>query len=801
MILHPEKFADGGLWISDDRVYAFISVTNHCVAEIGYHGPQPVSRNSRIFVGRPDVLRFSARDKSGEFLPIVFEDFDWYAGGVRINGRCATYPVALEIAAHGDSLLISASTRDLHPDTLRVTFVRNACFREVHGVRTWTPGKESSGKWETSFRDRILLNEWLKRTGPYTGDFLLPEPLRKKIFVHPVRSGMATAGDLRPEYRDAALPVYDTEVLVSIGGLGYTVETEEEIISFVAPRTPGGEDFPPLEVHFPETGQAHPPPPEAITEQRTHYRRTFRQAPSLTLPGFPRFEEFFSSVPALVESCIVRDYGIPRATPGRYYWIWAWDATVTALAALRWGAGGIAERTVEFINTHRDGNEIPMRWTRALEPLDTQPPGALESLLTSLAHSTAIETGNHEFTGRLYPRLVDHLSTVTASSDPRGLFRNIGFYPDLPREFGRTPSSAVTLEVGCFYTFCRTMENLAHLAGDSRTATLAATAATLLEKEFLPALWDAEEGFLLDAIDLETGDLNRKHPLFSLLFLHSPLGWALVREKIQQLADFIAHRLMADEGVRVLPRDESSVETISNAWYPHWDLYALKALRRAGRRKEILRWLADAERTLGRLGFCPEYIAYGPPESDHGAPSNLNCVTGWYQAFLEGVVGLESDPGGLTVIPLQLPLDGLSLKGISYRGTRWDIAVSIRGERLQSIMVDGVELHGSLKIPVRFADGGQHSLLLTYGEREQPLLFREAVNAEVTAARAERNSVELSVRALGGSDLIYSAPEGSRLTIDGKPAEVVRRLPEGTFAARVATPGEHLLRLTTGTTL
>ncbi len=445
-----------------------------------------------------------------------------------------------------------------------------------------------------------------------------------------------------------------------------------------------------------------------------------------------------------------------------------------------------------------------MRWTRALDPLDSRPRGALETLLASLAQVTAFETGNAELPGSLYPRLIDHLRAVTASADPRGFFANIGFYPDLPRSFGRTESSAVALEVGCFYTFCRTIENIAHLMEDPQTAGAAAATANLLEREFA-AFWDNEAGFLCDAIDLATGRTNTKHPLFSLLFLHSPLGWPLVRERIAPLADFISRRLLTGDGMRVLPAGESSSETVSNAWYPHWDLYALKVLRRAGRTEDILRWLACVERALGRLGFCPEYIALDAGSDQahaaaerHGAPSNLNCVTGWYQAFLEGVVGLEPDPGGLTVIPLHIPLGDCSLRGVVYRGTRWNVTVRNGGGKLPSIKVDGVSLRGSLKIPFRYLDGGEHGLLLTYGEEEQPVLFREAANAEVLDARDRGNCVELDIRARGRCDIIYSAPEGWRLTLDGNGVSSVRRLPDGTFEARLAIAGDHALSLTKG---
>jgi hypothetical protein len=807
MILHPEKFADRGCWISDDRVYAFVSAAHHCVAEIGYHGPQPVSRNSRVFVGRPAVLEFSGMGGNGKFSPILFDDFDWFAGGVRMKGRCGSSAVVLELLAAGAALVASIAAHDSSLEAVRVKCSHDSLFRNVHGERTWGGGTITDGWWTNTFHDRILLNGWLKQTGPYAGDFLIPETLRRKIFARQLRSGHATIDDLRPEYRDTPLPVYDVEIPIRIGGAGYMVRLEEENVIFTSPLPAGGAVFPPLCVQF-ENPEEHGGPArvlETTGETRERYHRALGEAPELAHSAHPVFADFFSSVPALVESCIIREYRTPRATPGRYYWIWAWDAMVTSLAALRWGAVDVAQSTVEFVDTHRDqGDLIPMRWTRALEPLDTQPRGALEALLASLASMTSIEMRDRTVLD-LYPRLKAHLHVIMASSDPRGLFANIGFYPDLPLRFGRTESSAVALEVACFYTFCRTIENIAHLVGDRATAGTALNAAFLLEKEFIKTFWDGEAGFLADAIDLPTGTINLRHPLFSLLFLHSPLGWALVRERIGACADFIARHLLTADGMRVLPAGESFGETISNAWYPHWDLYALKILRRAGRAKEILRWLTGAERLLEKLGFCPEYFAWGgtndagkPSAPHHGAPSNLNCVTGWYQAFLEGVVGLEPDPGGFTIIPLGLPIGDYSLRGISYHGTRWNVTVSNRGKKLQSVRVDGTGLRGSLKIPRRFSDGGEHALLISYGEKEEDVLFREITNAEVLEVRAEGQEVEVGIRALGRCDVIFSSPGGWRLLLDGEPIPNVCRLPEGTFAANLAIVGEHRLRLTNG---
>ena len=798
MILHPEQTADGGCWISDDRVYAFVSATAHAVAEIGYHGPQPVSRNSRVFVGHPAVLALSGGTREGGILPIRFEEFDWFAGGLRIRGRCGALPIMLDLLAAGRSLVLRAEGAAL--ESLQIQWPAGSCFRDVHGQRTWSSGTKAGAYWKTAFRDRILLDEWMKRTGPYAGDFLIPEPLRRKIFRRPVRSGEGRGEDLRSEYRGVPMPVYDAEVPVWIGGSGYRLRIEKEDFLFTARKTGHGGEFPPFAVHFEEPGEEQVL--QRLTPARERYERAFREAPDLIFPGYRSFREFFASVPALVESCVVQDIGVPRATPGRYYWIWAWDAMVTSMASLRWGGTETARRTVAFIDAHRDQDGcVPMRWTHALEPLDSQGRSALESLLASLACMTASETGSDAFLAGTYPRWVDHLRAILSVSDSRGLYASIGFYPDLPLRFGRTESSAVALEVGCFYTFCRTMEVLAHRMADQPTAAIALEASARLEKTFPNAFW--EGGFIADAVDITTGAVNRKHPLFSLLFLHSPLGWPLLRENLPRCAEFIAKTLLTDNGMRVLPPGESGSETISSAWYPHWDLYALRILRRAGRAEEILRWLAAAERLLTALGFCPEYLVLPqandePQTLSHGSPSNLNCVTAWYQGFIEGVIGLEPDPGGLTIIPLGLPIGDISLKGIRYQGTRWNVEVQNRGKELQSVRVDGAALRGSLKIPGRFSDGGDHTLQLRYGEAGEPALFREITNAEVLDVRAEESRVEVTIRALGRCDVIYSCPGSWALWLDGTPAPDVRRLPDGTWMANLSILGNHLLRLTRG---
>ncbi len=488
MRIDPEQLTDRGCWISDDRVYAFVSSGKSGIGEIGYHGEQPVSRNSRVFAGKEPVCTFAVNRTGQEQFPILFREFDWCPGGVQVHGEYGLGKAVLDVAVSGRILVVACTVSSQEFASLRIRFSKSVWFTQVQGTRTWTKGAAENGSLTLRFRDRIVLDEWMNREGPYAGDFLIPEPVRRTIFSRRCRSGLARRDDLLPAYRDTALPLYDAGVSIRIGGEGFLLEEEPDAFVFNARVPKDSLTFPLFMIAFDE--EVHPLPEDAELRSiparvRANHEQLTAGAPEVQIPGYSQVERFFATVPGLVESCIIRDYGVPRATPGAYYWIWAWDAMVTCLAALRWGDTGVARLTTRFINTHRDeGGYIPMRWTRALVPLDTQPRGALDVLLTSLAHATFVETGDTHILGAVYPHVVRHFQELSATCESRGLFANSGFYPDLPTRFSRTETSAVALEIAGFYTFCRTCENIARHMGDETTAQAAVEMALRVRKTF-----------------------------------------------------------------------------------------------------------------------------------------------------------------------------------------------------------------------------------------------------------------------------------------------------------------------------
>ena len=728
-------------------------------------------------------MSFEAAAGEGAWSPVPVEVVEWYPAGVRWAQRLEDGSLQINIEALQRSIVIGIETYSTLPVRFRIRFNLNALFSDVRGTRTWKSPRSEGNNLFLSCRDLILSNEWLRKTGPYAGDFLIPEPMRRKLFTRQCRSGLATLEDVRPELRDLPIPLYDAEVFCRLDGEGLTMELNGQAAFFEA--TLKKDELTQFFIQFgdaPDDVKSGLSEGERMVQNRQRYDAVQSGAPALVIDGYEGIREFIGTVPGLVESCKVTDYGMTRACPGAYYFLWAWDNLVTAREMSRWGDLDGMRRIAEFVNRHRDIDDaIPGRWTRSLEPLDTPPKGGLEFLLTLLALDYAVQTGDHRGLRDVFPFALRHFNEVEAKLDAKGMFANIGFYPDLPSQIGRTEQSAVAMEVAAFYGFTRLLECMSHWLEEPAAASRCAKIAEQIQAGFLETFWDDEKKFLIDSIDLQTGERNRTYPLYSLLFLQTPPGRRLLHGNEEKAAAFIERSMQMDYGFRMVPTwdNKKASEPVMNSWYPHWDMYPLMLLRREGRVQAIMRWLKGVEETLGALGYCPEFLSLegfdgGQPDRwlRHGSVSNLNCVTGWYRSLLEAIIGLEFDAGGITIVPLALPLGTVRFTGLKDRGTTFDIVVNNGGPHLQQIQLDGVQLAGCLKIPVTVYDGKSHTVEILYGDRSEPgLCFTELVNAEVLGVSVREDCVEVLVNGFGLCDIAFQCPKGARFSIDGQARE------------------------------
>ncbi|MCU0644661.1 MAG: hypothetical protein MUC94_10405 [bacterium] len=785
---------DQNIWISDDRISALIAHSCQGIEQIDYHGAQPVSRNAKLLQHPDGVLKFEVLIESNgaqTTIPLNWSNLMIQPGIIQARNRCDDFSFTLKIAVLQDTLLASCTARKTGSsasiENLEFSLWWNklSMTTEVHGKRSWAkPEMATENSIILQATDVIELSQWLKRTGDYQGDFLIPEGWRRIIFNKRLISGMAKFEDVKSEYKNLNLKLYVADTWILIGGDHY-FRSDEKInwLQFKARFIQTSKQLfeaPLFRVQFSQQKFDLPKISNEVKKpfyrQSKRYRALAESAPQLNLPGYPATEEFFSQTPLIVESAKVQDAGMTRACPGTYYWIWAWDNLVTAPAMLRWGDRAFVQRMANFINSHRDiDGAIPGRWTRQFEPMDSRGIGAMDFLFSELVLSLFAETKDAMIIRSNYTALAHAFHFLKSRCDENGLFPSFGMYPDLPYKMGRTENFYVAIDQGAWYCLCRNLEKMAFQIGDIPTANQAKVMASKIEKSFLPTFWDAERGFICDSFDPVKKNRLQSFPIFSLLFLESPFGSQLLKNQVEKAADFIELHLLGDNGMKMTPawdRNHNS-EPAMSGWYPHWDLPAIKLLARAGKWSAIQKWLNLVEECYVQLGYCPEFLStkYQRPElwHHHGAAWNLNCAAGWYQALLHSIIGIAFDPGGITCHPAPL-IPEASLKKLIFRNNSWEIQKSGQGDFISWLEIDGEKLAGSLKIPAKFYTDGEHRLIIHYqsAEPDDPIL-KELIKAELLETQVGKTENRYLIQGLGTTDVSFSSHEKPIVMLDGNP--------------------------------
>jgi hypothetical protein len=719
------SLTDHGVWISDDRVFACVALDAGGIREIGYHGKQPPSRHARMLAHEEGALTIMVSADGVAWHRAAFHSVRWLPSLASGDCESPAGRLSYTIAVSGASIVMALFSHSTTPIHLKVLLRGDALCTDVQGRRVWTPYALDGMKVRACCHDSIRLHEWIRNTGPYAGDFLIPEPVRRTIFVTAKRSGTATISDLPPEWRDSDMELYSaaTHLLIEAEGIAPAISNGTVVI-------PGtlrdARDSFGLRISF----GSEPPNPGASESAariavRQHVRdtRIERDSPRLVVSGFPAIQQFFLSVPGLMESCMDRRTRMPRANAGAYYWIWAWDAMVSATETARWGGERLQRDVASFIHAHRDQGHIPMRWTRALEPLDTPDGASLDFLLAHLCEFIDEGSAQSRLVTGILPSFEDSLHATASQTDARGLFPSLGFYPDLPERFGRTARSAVAMEAASYYCLCRITARIAARRGQHQLMSTAEILAERVREHFLSVFWDEEAGFLSDSIDLDTGAQQQSHPLFTLLCLQSDFGFELIEPRAGDICESIEREFLTDAGIRMVPLHDihRASESVTDAWYPHWDQYALKLLRRHARPGAVMRWLGAVERALTHLGYCPEFLSMrgfdegiDDPYALHGAASNLNCVTGWYRALLEGLCGLSFGYDALTLRPMFLPIPEIILTGLRWDNATWKVTIRNERDLPARILLNGQALH-TLEIPRGRDHSAENHLEILHG--------------------------------------------------------------------------------------
>ncbi len=752
------RFPEGGIWIADDRILAFFSQESGGLTRLIYHGKQPQSANAFLLQQPAGALKWSFDIESITSREVISHKFQrtqiWPFGWVNeFQQAGCTFQTTL--CARGRTLIWQVRCRNQRSEPLWITPVLSldpdSLNVRVNGHRAWNAPRNRQGVLYLAARDQLQTRSWINVPG------------FKDQFIDAETHLLIAGADDQVRIDGLSLSLPAEEIPPDVWG--------EPVYFFVVCESTNTQ----AELTL---AQMRIAPASSWQAQFARYTSRSASSPRLRVSGHPVASAVYRLAPQYTEAMKVMNSGALRSSAGGYYFVWGWDSLMGGHELTRWGDSVGAQRLLEFISTHlaEDGS-VPHRFDNDLEPLQVTGFDFISQLFISLLYQYYSETLDEAALKRCYPAARWIFEQLSAQTDRRGFYPSLGMYPDAPLKLGRSPQSLVAYENGFFYTICRMMEVLAQIQGDDLLSQSASGLAARLQRNYLTEFFDPQRGFLVDAVDVASGKHNGTYPRYSLFPLHNPFGARLMRPVMKNLSGFIQRELFKTDGIRMVPIWDAHIgtETVtSDCWFLHFDLYCLKAFRRAGDRSAIERWLRLADAYFQYRGVIPELQMLAADEPSRagwkgitGQIWQLFALSGWSRGLLEGVVGLEMDHGGMTYIPCALS-NSIGLRRLPFRGGRWNISISGTGEWVSRFVVDGQSIHGSLKIPGEFYTTGSHHLLV---ERSQappkaPLLL-EAVGGTVHSPKIEEGRLSVKVQAYNEVNIAFYCPSSPRVWIDG----------------------------------
>jgi hypothetical protein len=773
-------FVDQGVWSADDRILAFCTQASGGLVDLIFHGKQPQSANAFLLRQPTGALRLSLILEAGSHPEIIqhrFQSVTIMPYGWENHFRHKGLNIHSSLCAQGSSLVWQVQVSNMGSEAVAVTptltLESDALSLEVNGRRTWNGPETWQGSLRLTAHDQLQTRTWINTPG------------FKDFFIDAKTILLLSTSDPLPRIEGLSLNLASEKI--PPGGQGRVNyffiicgSSEEQVAR--------------------ELDRLRAAPEHCGQEQSIRYAARAKAHPTIQVDGFPFAAAVFDLAPLYAEAASVTGTGALRSSSGGYYFVWGWDALMGGHELTRWGDPQAARQLLDFMATHRapDGS-IPHRFDNDLQPLQVTGYGFTSLLFISLLYQYYSETLDIETLTRFYPVARQIFETLASNADERGFYHSLGMYPDAPLKLGRTPQSYVSYEIGFWYCACRMMEILAFLQGEVATTQIAARLAEHLESSYLYAFYDPSRGFLIDCIAGPAGESNGTYPRYALFPLHNAFGARLFRPVIPDISQFIEHELFKPDGIRMVPDwdPHTGTETVTgDCWFLHFDLYCLKAFRRAGDGAAIERWLRLAEAYFSKRCSIPELqmmdsSAVFPPDW-HGAVGQiwqLFVMSGWTRGLLEGVLGLETDIGGLTYIPCPSSLP-IRLGKYPFRGGTWKVDVSGEGSWVVRLTVDGKILEGSMKVPIEFYTLGDHHLeiLRTALPPAAPCLL-EATGAAVIESTLEERRLVIRLQAFNHVNLVFYTPFLPQVLMNGDPFQVDWNPESGITASDIVLQG------------
>jgi hypothetical protein len=451
---------------------------------------------------------------------------------------------------------------------------------------------------------------------------------------------------------------------------------------------------------------------EQMARQYERYERVARNSPVLQSP-YPELNAFVSLAPLYHEALKIVDHpGAIRAKTSSY-WVWGWDGMTSNYASFYWGDASFIREMLAFYEDTADpqrGVGHAFGYDMKTSSISALPAQGMYISLLGLYYAN---TGDLETVRRHYPfakAIFDRIAEKEVQNT--GMCEGTSLFPDFPEVLQETGNDISAFNNTIFYCAARSMESLAAILSDKPQQTRALNIVRRFEDNFVRRFFNPERQFVVSSLDSRTL-VQRDAYITNAIRWESNYCGDLTASIDTSNLQFFRKNAVTPMGLREIPLWNQAYDMDANqlhSWWPATGEYFMR-LANGNNAKDLIdqwvEWVAYWTKHLSIPEGISYYIETSEPEFDRWTSLmgswQAYSVRAWYQAALHGVVGVDTDAGGMTFYPYAG--EEMKLTGLNFRNRKFDIEWKGQGRYIDRIEVDGVTLRATQKLPVDVAQG------------------------------------------------------------------------------------------------
>ncbi|HEY3372362.1 MAG TPA: hypothetical protein VGK10_16020 [Prolixibacteraceae bacterium] len=519
----------------------------------------------------------------------------------------------------------------------------------------------------------------------------------------------------------------------------------------------------------------------SIEEQITRYKKVAEKCPELISP-YPELNNLVSLIPVYHEALKVK--GIPGAMRAKTtnYWVWGWDGMTCNNATAYWGDLEHIKNMLDFYEATADPEKgIAHAYNNDLSVPQFSPLPAqgmyitLLQLYYSQSGDLAEIKKHYGFAKKIFNRIAQ------SEASGLGLCEGTSLFPDFINHIQETGHDLSSFNNTLFYSAVRSMEYLSAKVGDQEQQDQAAAYARKIESNYIKLFFDPQKNFVVNSIDSKT--LNKRFT-----YTAGAIRWEnnyirdLVNPIINKSLDFYEKNLIAQTGIRLVPIWSGSYDKDANqlhCWWPATNEYYSRLVNLNNRidlTEQWIGWLSYWSKHLTVPEAVSCYAETSEPEFDR-----WNSIKGswqafamrpWYQAIIHGLVGVDTEAGGITFYPYSGK--EMTLKGLNYMGKKFDIEMTGSGPFIDIIDAEGTLIKGTNKFPVDlYANKSRLTIRVHRVETNPyPVNILYGTGIELSKYSSTNGTINAMLEGAGLSRLNIYALKMPTVKVDGKKVKV-----------------------------